>query len=287
MVYYHGREVIVYYVSEPSEGTDPASPVTWKVLGQLVDKEFIYDPEPVQSLLTGDVDPADQKYGISNPIIRISLEVDDADGKAFLLAYHNTDTTFQIALRAKDGTIMARLKGGKLQDANFMASVFSGSMSNYRPCTLDLTVEGIDLAFTAPAGMNNYNDPSGTFLSFSDITVQRDGSTVTDWWDAGFRITYRLIKMPTFNTGTGRWEVATIKRGDRTVVAMYSQPSQVAESADYAAARAGTKINVTILIGTQTWTFGNSLMKEFAVRSPRDGMHGKRFQWSPTTITTA
>lgn len=287
MVYYHGREVIAYYIAEPSEGQDPANnPNTHKVLGQLVDKEYIYDPEPVVSNLSGGVDPADQKYGIATPQMNINLEVDDADGKAFLATYQNTDNTFQLVLATSGGIIIARMVGCKIKSAAFAARNFSGSSTNYGPSTLGLTLWGIDIKYTALANAA-YNSPSATFISFSDVIVQRAGGAIADWWEAGFTMDWELVAMPTKDTGTGRWQVATIKRGDRKVTPYYVQASQGAESADYDAARAGTKINVAILIGAQTWTFGNCLMKVFNVRSPNNGMHGKRFEWSPTTITVA
>lgn len=286
MSYLHGREVIAYYIAEPSEGQDPANnPNTHKVLGQLVDKEVLYDPEPVMSKKSGDVDPADQKYGIATPSTTIRLEVDDADGKAFLSTYQNTDNTFQIVLKAGD-TIIARLTGGKIKSATFLARNFSGSAPSTGPATLDLTVWGIDLKFTELANAQ-YNTPSGTFISFSDVTVKRATVTINDWWETGFSFEYELIGMPTFNSGSGRWEVSAIRRGDRRVTVHYTQASQGSDSADYTAARAGTKIAIDILIGAQTWAFGSSLMKVFNIRSPNNGMHGKRFEWSPTTIAVS
>lgn len=285
MSYIHGREVIAYYIAEPSENADPSSnPNTHKVLGQLVDKEVLYDPEPVMSKKSGEVDPATQKYGIATPGMSIRLEVDDADGKAFLQTYQNTDTTFQIILRTSGGTLIARLTGAKIKSATFLARNFSGSGASYGPATLDLTLAGVDIKFTALTNAS-YNSPSGTFISFSDVTVKRATVALTDWWEVGFTFEYELVGMPTYNASSARWEVSTIKRGDRRFIVHYTQASQGSDSADYTAARAGTLIAIDVLIGAQTWAFASSIMRVLNIRSPNNGMHGKRFEWSPTTIT--
>jgi|SRR5579884_2831216 len=290
MVYYTGREVVVYYISEPAEGQDPTSnPNVHKVLGQLIDKEYLYNPTPVMTQKTGDVDPAALKYGIATPSATLRLELDDLDGRDFVYNYMATSTqptTFQIILKANDGTIICRLVGCKIKTATFAARNFSGTSASYGPATLDLTVWAINILYTALTNPS-YNTASATVISYSDVTVQRGGVSVTDWWECGFTVDYNLLAMPTYNNSDARWEINTIKVANRTWSVYYIQPTQGSDSADYSAARAATLINIVLLISARTFTFTNCVMNSLNVKSPVTGMSGKRFDWTPTSISIA
>lgn len=191
MVYYNGFEATIYFVAESTEGTTPTS-AAFLNLAQKVEVTVTEDPNPVEVPLSGSRDFAGYGQGIDNPIINFKINPSLGSGKDFLTTYLDSNTSFTLLLMidASPDVIFARVPGCKIKSASGRVAIYP----ERAPLEVDLELWGWKFLYTQTGGTPTFESAPSTFINWSNVTVKREGSTITDWWEFNWTIDYSLFR---------------------------------------------------------------------------------------------
>ena len=281
MVYYHGYEAGVWYVAESTEGTTPTS-ASFLHLAHKSEVVISDQAKPTEVTKSGAVDFAALGQGVDNPIMTISFNPSSANGKAFIKNYASSDTSFTLLIMKDDTSdvIFARVTGCKVKRITVKASIYPEGT----PVSATAEIWGWGpILFTASAGTPTFEAAPNTFVNWTDVTVKRNTTTITDWWDFEWTIDNVLERIPK-NDGT----TLSIKRGPREVTGSWSKPTTDSGiNTELDENKSATAVDLNFLMGADDYSFVDCAYTSAEIRHSITAVSGKSMQFKATSYSVA
>lgn len=278
MVFYHGYSAGVWYVAESAEGTTPTSP-SFLHLAHKSEVSVSDQAKPNAVTKSGSVDFAAHAKGVDNPVITITFNPSKASGKAFLKNYCSSDTSFTLLVMIDDtaDTIFARLTGCKVKRITTKTSIYPDATPV--ECTAEIWAWG-PILFTVAPGTPSYEAAPNTFCNWTDVTVKKNTSTITKWWDIAFTIDNQLERIPD-NTGA----TAGIKRGPRTTSVQWSIPAEDVGSTELDENKNATAVDINVVIDSDDYALVDVAYSSVEVPHRITGVVGKMMSGNATSLS--
>jgi hypothetical protein len=214
--HYAGFEAGLWYVQEGTEGTTPSTPS----LLHLAHKSTVSitsQAPPVIIAKSGDVDNTGIKKGVDTPVISLTFNPSTANGQAFIKNFASTDESFTLVAMIDEASdvIFARITGCKVKRIAPSVELYPSAGA------LNVTVEiwGWTIFYTNVAGSTFEVAPS-TFVNWTDISIEKDASAITDWWTFNWSLDNDLFRSTDDNGVT-----TAITRGRRRVTGEWVRSS--------------------------------------------------------------
>lgn len=279
VTYYNGFQASIYFVAESAEGTTPTS-AAYLNLAQKTEVTVTQDPNPVGVRLSGSRDFAGHGVGIDNPILNFKINPSQGSGKDFLTTYLDSDTSFTLLLMidSSPDVIFARVTGCKIKSASGRVAIYP----DRAPLEVDLEVWGWTFAYTQSGGTPTFESAPSSFINWSNITVKREASTITDWWEFNWDIDYSL-----FRNRNSSGVTTGITRGIRTASGNWirSITDSRLGNAELDEAKNATEVDLICMLLSSNLNFTNCAYKRVSITHSVDEQVGVNMEFEATTFS--
>lgn len=287
VVFYHGYQAGVWYVSESTEGTTPTT-AAFLHLAHKTEVKVGNSPGPVIVKKSGDVDNVGIGKGVDNPVITFTINPSLASGADFIKNFGSSDTSFTllVMIDATPDVIFARITGCKVKRITNRVQLYP----THSAVETSVEIWGWGpILYTASAGVPTFEAAPSSFLNWSNVTVKRNTTTITDWWDFEWTIENDLDRQPD-NLGA----TAGIKRGQRNVTGSWQRSANDGVGGtgniELDEAKNATAVDLDIvfdLAADHTYTFVDCAYTDVEITHPITGMVGKKMDWTATSFSVA
>lgn len=277
MVFYSGHAIGVWYVAESTEGTTPTS-ASFLNLAQRADVVLTDEPNPQAVTKSGSVDKTSFSKGVENPRINLTFTPSQASGAAFIKNYISSDTSFTLLLMidAASDTIFARVTGCKVKRMSSSVSIYPDNT----PLNVTCEIWGGAISYSVSGGSPTFESAPSSIVNYSDITIKKTSTTITQWWNFEWTLENELYRQPS-NTGA----TTTIVRGIRNITGSWQIPAENVGQTELDEAKNATAIELHFLILTDDYDFDSCAYTSVDISHPITNVVGKKMDFTVGNLT--
>ena len=279
MVFYSGHSVGVWYVAEATEGTTPTASPAFLNLAHRADVTLSDEPAPNAVTKSGSVDKTAFGKGVENPRVTMSFTPSQASGEAFIKNYISTDTSFTLLIMIDTGVdvIFARLVGCKVKRMTNSVTLYTDA----KPLDVTCEIWGWSIAYVN-SGLTTptFESAPSTIVNWSDITIKKTSTTLTNWWTFEWTLDNQLYRQPD-NTG----DTSTIARGIREITGSWSKANETVGQTELDEAKNATAIELHFLIGVDDYDLDGCAYTNVAVTHPLTDLVGTKMDFTVGNLT--
>jgi hypothetical protein len=278
--HYAGFEAGLWYADETVEGTTNAS----ASFLHLAHKSTVgISSQAVPNLIakSGDVDNTGAKKGVDNPVATITFNPSTANGQAFIKNFVSTDNSFTLLAMIDEASdvIFARITGCKVKRMSPTVELYPNAGA------LNVTVEiwGWTILYTASGGVPTFEASPATFVNWTDISIEKEASAVTDWWNFNWSLENDL-----FRSNDDNGLCTAITRGRRRVTGDWTRSSNVTVGVgdtELTEQKLATPIDLEFHIGADEYHFDDVAYTEVEVEHPITALVGIRQTFEASTFS--
>ena len=278
-VYSGGYEASAWYIAESTEGTTPNG--TYLALANFVTIKENESPKPIGVRKSGSVDYAVFEEAYPKPIVTITFHPTLENGLNFLVNYISTDNTFSLVTKNQNtGQFYRRYVGCKVSSTQVKIKLYP------KEDVVEVTCEiwGWSIQYSDISG-NTYETIPSDAVNWSNVVVQLNSSTITDWWEANFSVDNDLHRVPTPSTGATQ----SIKRGTRECKGDFTRPVQTTDqvNTEIQAIENAVSFNFEIVLATHTFQFNGGVYTDVDVNNDMTEIQNKKLQFQGATLSVS
>jgi hypothetical protein len=278
--HYAGFEAGLWYVQESAEGATPSS-ASFLNLAHKATVAISSQAPPVIIAKSGDVDNTGAKKGVDTPVATITFNPSTANGQAFIKNFISTDNSFTLLCMIDDtaDVIFARITGCKVKRISPAVELYPSAGA------LNVTVEiwGFTILYTASTGSPTFEASPATFVNWTDITIEKATSVITDWWNFNWSLENDL-----FRSNDDNGVCTAITRGRRRVTGDWTRSSNATVGVgdtELDEQKNATAIDLEFHIGSDEYHFDNVAYTEVEVEHPITALVGIRQTFEASTFS--
>lgn len=282
--HYAGFETGLWYIQEVTEGTTPIGSPQFLHLAHKGTLAYNSQGTPNAVEKSGDRDFTSFKKGVETYVCNVTFKPSTASGQAFIKNFIDTNNSFTLLAMIDEASdvIFARFAGCKIKRLGSSVSLYPTAGA------LEITCEiwGMSVVYSnADLTTPTFEATPSTFVNWSDCTVKKATSTITDWWQFDWSMDQDLFRVPLSDA-----TIDGITRGRRVVngsLTISSGATNGVGDTEMDEQKNATSILFNFLIGADDYAFSNSALTDTEVDHPLTDLVGIKTDFQGATFAVS